>query len=250
MSRHHQASTGSQATRPRADAPDSGHPDGEPGGPRPGVARLVAGLALGALVLLLGLVAKLGPVARLDLQVDRHIASHDRVAPLTALAKVATDIGKPETVGVGLMIVVPIALLLARRRLDAAKVFVIFGAAFTLAEIGKVLIGEHRPPAALQLVPADASPSFPSGHATTAAVLAVALVVIATTLAWRVAALALGGLYALSVAASRVYLGDHYTLDVIGGMLCAIAAGLAITGLVALPAAQPWLRKLRLSPPA
>ena len=54
----------------------------------------------------------------------------------------------------------------------------------------------------------------------------------------------LGVLYAVAVAASRVYLADHYPLDVLGGMLCALAAAFAVTGLAALPAVQPWLRRL------
>ncbi len=62
----------------------------------------------------------------------------------------------------------------------------------------------------------DSAASYPSGHTTTAAVLAVALIVIAATYASRSAALVLGSLYVLAVAASRVYLADHYPLDVIG----------------------------------
>ena len=184
------------------------------------------------------------PVARWDLRADEHIAAHDRSGALTALAKLASDIGTPETVGIGLMILVPAVLLLMRRRLDAVKVVCMFAGAFALAEIGKKLISEHRPPASLQLMAVDSGASFPSGHATTAAVLAVALVVVTARFAWRAAALVLGGGYAVAVAASRVYLGDHYPLDVLGGMLCALAAAFVVTGLAALPAVQPYLRRL------
>ena len=136
------------------------------------------------------------------------------------------------------MILVPVILVVARRRLDALKVFCMFAAAFTLAEIGKKLISEHRPPVSLWAMKADSGASYPSGHATTAAVLAVALIVIAGTLAGRSAALMLGGLYALAVAASRVYLADHYPLDVLGGMLCALAAAFLVTGLAADPCSR------------
>ena len=222
------------------------HPPAGRGGrvPQHGLARVVAGVALAAGMLVLGLIAKAGPVARLDLKLDQHIAAHDRAGALTSLARAVTTIATPETVGVGLMIVVPVILLLARRRLDAVKVFCIFAGAFTLAEAGKILVGEHRPPAALQAMPADSGASFPSGHATVAAVLAVALVVAAASVAGRWAALVLGGLYAAAVAVSRVYLADHFALDVIGSALCALAAAFIVTGLAALPAVQPYLRRI------
>jgi len=214
--------------------------------PRYGLPRLLAGAGLAVLMLLLGLLAKTGPVASLDLKADQHIAAHDRTSALTTLARDISTIAAPETIGVGLMILVPVILLLARRRLDALKAFCMFAGAFALAEIGKKLISEHRPPVSLWAMNADSGASYPSGHATTAAVLAVALIVVAATVTGRTAALVLGGLYAVAVAASRVYLADHYPLDVLGSMLCALAAAFIVTGLAALPALQPHLRRLQI----
>jgi undecaprenyl-diphosphatase len=163
---------------------------------------------------------------------------------LTALARAVSTIATPEIVGVGLMIVIPLVLVLASRRLDALKALCMFGGALILAEIGKKLINEHQPPTSLWAMTADSGSSYPSGHTTTAAVFAVALVVIATTLAGRGAALVLGGMYVIAVAVSRVYLADHYPSDVIGGMLCALAAAFIVTGLAALPSLQPYLQRL------
>ena len=218
-----------------------------PGGtwtPQYGLARLLVGVVLGVLVLLFGLLAKTGPVSHLDLRVDRHIAIHDRASMLTTLARAVSTIATPEIVGVGLMIVIPLVLVLASRRLDALKVLCMFGGALILAEMGKKLINEHRPPTSLWAMTADSGSSYPSGHTTTAAVFAVALVVIATTLVGRSAALVLGGMYVIAVAGSRVYLADHYPPDVIGGMLCALAAAFIVTGLAALPVLQPYLQRL------
>lgn len=242
------AGSDSRETQPYAYPPQDGEAQAPPGGGvrgrYRGTGKLLTGVGLCVAVLLLGELAKAGPVARLDLRIDEHIAAHDRTSALTSLAKFATSLGTPETIGAGLMILVPVILFLMRRRLDAVKVFCMFGGALALAEVAKKLVNEHRPPAALQAMAADHSGSFPSGHTTAAATLAVALVVVAATFAGRVTALVLGGLYAVAVAVSRFYLGDHYPLDVLGAMLCAVAAAYVVTGLAALPALQPFLRRL------
>jgi hypothetical protein len=75
-------------------------------------------VALGVLVLLVGVLAKTGPVSSLGLRVDRHIATHDRTSTLTTLARAVSTIATPEIVGVGLMILVP--LLLPRSSSPAA----------------------------------------------------------------------------------------------------------------------------------
>jgi undecaprenyl-diphosphatase len=73
--------------------------------------------------------------------------------------------------------------------------------------------------------------SFPSGHAATSAAGALALSLLAPRLAPLLAALALG------IAFSRVYVGVHYPLDVVGGA----ALGLAVTA-VLVRAFRPLLR--------
>ncbi len=199
---------------------------------------LITGVAAVLATFILGFIAKTGPVARLDLRVDEHIAAHDRVGVLTALAKGVSTIATPEIFGPAAMIVVPLILLARRRKLAALVAFCTIGGALALAEVAKKLISEPRPPAALQAMAADSGASYPSGHTTAAAVLAVALVIAVTGAGWRFAALVVAGGFAVAVAASRVYLGDHYPLDVLGSMLCALAAGFVVAGLAALPAVR------------
>jgi hypothetical protein len=126
-------------------------------------------------------------------------------------------------------------MLLPARRLTAVKVFCMFAGAFVLAEAGKKLIGEHRPPVPLQAMVAGSGASYPSGHATTAAVLVVALTVITTAAAWRYAAIAAAG--------SRSTWPATACWTCSAGC-CGLAAVFVVTGLAAPPAVLPWLQRL------
>ena len=83
-----------------------------------------------------------------------------------------------------------------------------------------------------------ASPSFPSGHATTSFAAAAAVAILVPRL--RVPAFALAAL----VGFSRVYLGVHYTLDVLCGAVLGTLIGVGIA-LAARRAAQQPARRAR-----
>ena len=128
---------------------------------------------------------------------------------------------------VGLQLDIPEwAALIVRRRLRLAGLLVCaWGGAVLLYPLIKYLVHRPRPPAAIWLTNVGHTTSFPSGHATQslATYLALALVLAAwlakPNWATRAPALAL----AAGIGASRVYLGVHWTTDVLAGWLIATA---------------------------
>ena len=94
-------------------------------------------------------------------------------------------------------------------------------------------IGRRRPPLVYPepkpLVHVPHSGSFPSGHATAA-------FACATVLAWRAPRLAFPAfVLAGAIAWSRVYVGVHWPLDVLGGAVLGILIATALLMLVAIP---------------
>jgi membrane-associated phospholipid phosphatase len=101
-------------------------------------------------------------------------------------------------------------------------------------------IGRRRPPLVYPepkaLVHVPHSGSFPSGHATSA-------FACATVIAWRAPRLAFPAfLLAGAIAWSRVYVGVHWPLDVVGGAALGI---LIATALLMLVGVRPRSRRAR-----
>jgi undecaprenyl-diphosphatase len=90
----------------------------------------------------------------------------------------------------------------------------------------KVLVGENRPSEPDPLVSIPHSHSFPSGHTATA----VAGAVVLSVLAPRAAPLFV--LLAAGVAYSRLYVGAHFPLDVVGGAVLGAATALLLLAVV------------------
>jgi undecaprenyl-diphosphatase len=105
----------------------------------------------------------------------------------------------------------------------------------------KALIDRPRPPLRYPepktLVPLPHDASFPSGHAATSFAAATVL-----SFAFPRLALALF-ILAAAVAFSRVYVGVHYPLDVIGGAALGVLVAIALRQLVrALPRSRRAMR--------
>ena len=170
--------------------------------------------------------------------VDPHVATlvvQDRSASLTALAHALTWLGSE--VVVGAVAVLVLALLLLRRQVFSGVVLALAmgGSAFLTVAV-KLLVGRARPGAVDRLGPVDASYSFPSGHTLNTTVLLAVLVWLCWSRASRGrTALAAGAVaLAVGVGASRIYLGYHWTTDVVASALVALA-WLSVVALLAGP---------------
>jgi membrane-associated phospholipid phosphatase len=89
----------------------------------------------------------------------------------------------------------------------------------------KLVFGRHRPGAVDRLGALDTSYSFPSGHTLNSAVLLGLVCLLLLPLARppvRRAVIVVSVLLAASIGGSRVYLGYHWTTDVIASWLLAI----------------------------
>ncbi|BAX97837.1 phosphatase PAP2 family protein [Mycobacteroides stephanolepidis] len=144
---------------------------------------------------------------------------------LTAVAVVVTHLGSPTAVSIATVVAALMIWRFTRSARTAATVAVAVAAAFILAAVAKWTVGEHRPPGEAQLV-AESGWSFPSGHVTgTAALAGMLTVVVAYRYRdWRRQAALLGTIVAvLAVAGSRLYLGDHWMVDVLAGIVLSTA---------------------------
>jgi membrane-associated phospholipid phosphatase len=190
-------------------------------------------VVLAAFGVLVAMIRSRSGVVTVDVDVTRWAAAH---ATPTSLNIMGTITWAGSTIGVIAMAVVTTAYALRRWRRWSVALFFLFvlGGQLLVSNLVKILVERVRPD--LSPFRGLAGPSFPSGHSTAAAAAWAAVALVLGRGTSPRARAALGGAaaaIAVAVACSRVFLGAHWTSDVIGGLilgwtwfgLCAVAFG-------------------------
>jgi membrane-associated phospholipid phosphatase len=141
------------------------------------------------------------------------------------LADSIASLGDPLPMLAMLAVACLIALLRGRPRGALAAVLVVAGANVT-TQLLKVLLAHPRVKLAIGGDPFEPN-TFPSGHTTAAASIAVAYL-FAMPAALRKLTLAIGAAFTLAVGCSVVVIGWHYPSDVLGAYLVVSCWGFAI----------------------
>jgi membrane-associated phospholipid phosphatase len=137
-----------------------------------------------------------------------------------------------------------IALVRGRPRCALAALAVVAGANLT-TQLFKVALAHPRIEAMLGLEQIAAN-SFPSGHTTAVASLAVAYLFVVPR-EWRAAVALCGALAVIAVGCSVMALSWHYPSDVLGGILVAAAWGFGTLAALYTADALPRRRRAHLS---
>lgn len=182
---------------------------------------VVLGCAIGVGELL-GLAERPDGSTGLDRSITSWVVSH-RTDGLTAAARVFAALGSSTVLG-PLVAVVAIALIVRGRRFPAALLILAWAGSIGLYDLTKAVVARPRPPASIALTAAQHT-SFPSGHATQSLATWATLAAIGIAL-WPRSKAPVAIVVACLVAAigwSRVYLGVHWTTDVVCGWAIAAA---------------------------
>jgi membrane-associated phospholipid phosphatase len=156
-----------------------------------------------------------GPVQRLDYRILFHL--HRESGPLYSIADALVNLGGLGSLLILLAIVCAIGVRFGRRREVVVAALVVAGANVT-TQLLKVVLEHARHKTFEHGIELPWPDSFPSGHTTAAASIAVALLLVVPAI-YRGRALAAGALLTAVVGISTVVLRWHYPSDVLGGLL-------------------------------
>lgn len=171
-----------------------------------------------ALTLLLGLLAvTFAEATRSTFAVDEWI--HQALSPwFDPIAAVIAEVDRPVIVAV-ILLALGVLVAIWRGWLAGLGAIWVAGAGWLAIYVVKLIINEDRPTGTFDPAYLEHGHSFPSGHTTFIVTITVAVVAASAGWSGRWVAAWIGAILVLLTAVSRLYLGVHYPIDVVGGMV-------------------------------
>jgi membrane-associated phospholipid phosphatase len=174
------------------------------------------------------------PVLAVDVTITREFQENQ--APWLRYTMIAVSfIGNEAALSFGLIVLVVLLLWIVDLRLEAIMVVAVTATSAFLNELIKYIVARPRPtPSLVDIIQQASGQSFPSGHVMSyvafwGLLFSFGIILFQGKHWWRTGLLIISGLLVVLVGPSRVYLGDHWASDVLGGYLISgVLLGIAL----------------------
>jgi len=177
-----------------------------------------------ALFTLLAWFVSIHPVLAIDVVITQEFQENS--APWLRISMLAVSyLGSQFIIFTALIALTALLFWLVKLRLEALLIVSLSIVSSLLNWLIKLIVARPRPTAPLiEIIQAASGPSFPSGHVMSyvafwGLLFSLGLILFKRDRWWHYTLLIISALFVVLVGPSRIYLGDHWASDVLGGYL-------------------------------
>ena len=191
---------------------------------RRAIALIIAYMIVFVLFLLLAWFVHVHPILSIDILITREFQENQ--APWLKISMIAISyLGSNGLIFAALIFLTALAFWIVRLRLEALLILVLSVVSNLLNLAIKIIVGRPRPTSSVvDIITSASGQSFPSGHvmayvAFFGLLFSLGLILFRRDRWWHYVLLIVPAFFVVMVGPSRIYLGDHWASDVIGGYI-------------------------------